>query len=403
MQKKLDYLLTGSLALVIAMIPFKPIWGSYSMIILAVISITNVILLKKFEKLPLFVYALIFAFIVRVLWIFRADDFSNAVGKLETEFGLFVFPFIFSLFRVTPVMKIFAVRVYALVMMSIMIYGFCRLALYFQNSPYSFTEYTLFHLDPVWFWNHSRNFAQSMLTWEWAHYSFINVMLIYGMHLLVYQEYKTKLDKVLLILYVVMALIFLIYTGSRIGFIAYLFAAIGYALLSFNFIFKKKVLFLGAGCVFAFVLTIFLIKWGEKIEPIRYHYWSRAVDAIRVSPYLGHGTGSTHSIMREPEFEQKIGWTVNHPHNQYLTELLQFGIIGSIPLFAFFGLALWHGLTFRDKALISLVITFMVFMITEAPVNTNKGLVPFILLISLLANYGQAVFMKNSDKLKPEP
>jgi O-antigen ligase len=389
-KRKLDYLLISSLTLVIVAIPFRPVWGSYSIIILTVIAFTNAIFLKKFEKLPLFVYVLVIVFIVRILWIFRADDFSYAVGKLETEFGLFVFPLIFSLFRVTPEMKTLAVRVYALVMMSIMIYGFYRLGLYFQNSPYTFTEYTLFHLDPAWFWEHSRNFAQSMLTWEWAHYSFINVMLIYGIHLLVYQESKTKLDKTLLPLYAVMAMLFLVYTGSRIGFIAYLSAAIGYALLSFKFVFKKRILFLGIVCVLAFAVTICLIKWGNKIEPIRYHYWSRAVDAIKINPYLGHGTGSAKFIMSEPEFEQKIGWTVNHPHNQYLTELLQFGFIGSIPLFAFFFLGIWHGLTFRDKALISIIITFMVFMITEAPVNTNKGLVPFVLLISILANVGRS-------------
>lgn len=384
---KLNYFLIGSVSAVILAIPFRPLWSSYSIILLAAVGLGNAIILKKIEKQLLFLYLLGAAYIVRVIWIFRAEDFSYALGRLETEFPLLAFPLIFSTFNVTSKIKSIAVRVYCVMMMMTMAYSFFQLILYFQDSPYTFSEYTLFHLDPIWFWEHSRNFAQKMLTWEGAHYSFISIAVLYGLHLVLYIERKTKEDKWLLTIYAAMTFLFLVYTGSRIGFFAFVAALIGYAVFSGKLIFENKslsVVFFGL-CIF--VLIVGLSKWGSQIEPIRYHYWSRAVTAIKEDLLLGHGTGAGRIIMHEPEFEQKIGWEVNHPHDQYLTELMQFGLLGSIPLFLFLLFAMWHGLVFKDRELLSVLLTGMIFMITEAPFNSNKGIVPFVFLICLLANF----------------
>jgi|GEM_PF-5919610 len=386
-KRKLDYLLLVSLLLVILAIPFRPVWGSYTIVLLAVIGLANAVILKRIEKQPLFVYLLGVAYIVRVLWIFRAEDFPYALGRLETEFPLLAFPLIFSTFDVTHKLKRLGVRIYCLVMMMTMTYGFFQLILYFQNSPYTFLEYTQFHLDPEWFWENSRHFAQKMLTWEGAHYSFINIAILYGLHLFFYIENKSKVDKLLLIIYAVMTFLFLVYTGSRIGFFAFVAALIGYAVFSNKLIFEKKWMSLSFFFLGIFVFVACLSKWGAQIEPVRYHYWSRAVTAIEGKLLLGHGTGSGWIIMHEPEFEQKIGWAVNHPHNQYLSELMQFGLLGSMPLFLFFLAATWHGLVVKDRELLSVIFTGMVFMITEAPLNSNKGIVPFVLLICLLANF----------------
>jgi len=327
-----------------------------------------------------------------------AEDFKYGIKSLETELPLLIFPFMFSTIHVSETIRKRVSKVYAITMILTIVYGFWQLAVYFKTtSPYGFWEYTQFHLDPAWFWEHSRHFAQSMLTWDWIHYSFINISIIYGLHLLVYLDNRAIWDRILLTVYVVLAVLFLIYTGSRIGLFAFAIAIVSYITFSFEVVFvRSRISFLLILSLIIGVIII-LVLWGNEIDAIRYHYWSRAVESIKLSPFIGHGTGATRLVMTEPEFEAITGWSVNHPHNQYLSELVQFGVVGSLPLFAFMIYGIRHSLQNRDMRTLCLIITGMVFMITESPLNSNKGIVPFILLVCLSVKKTETKLRKSTD------
>jgi O-antigen ligase len=375
-----------SLVLVVVTIPFKPVWGSYSIIALGIAGILNLINSRKVEVLPFFSYLLVIAFLVRVAWLASADDFLYGLGRLETEFPLFIIPLIFSMFIVSNQIKALFIRAYVVTMICIMLYAFFRLGVYIKDAPYSFLDYTLFHLDPVWFWKHSRYFAQNMLTWDYAHYTFTTIMVLYGLQLLTCLEEKRFGDKILMIVFLLLTILFLLYTGSRIGLLAFVGLLFVYFISSLKFFFERRITVIGTLIGLSVLAVSILIKYGESIDPVRYQYASWALDAIADKPILGHGTGSAKAIMHHPEFEKEVGYSVNHPHNQFLSELLQFGILGSLPLLSFLGLSIWYAFVHRNREILLILFTAFLLMITEAPINSNKGLVPLLVILFLVIN-----------------
>jgi hypothetical protein len=127
----------------------------------------------------------------------------------------------------------------------------------------------------------------------------------------------------------------------------------------------------------------------------RYQYAVVAISAWKEKPILGLGTGSSKSVMRDIDFVKSLGFeetsrfndhpAITHPHNQFLNELLQFGIFGIVPLLWLVATIIqqsWKAQNY-DFLLFGVVITL--FMLIEAPFNSNKGVVPFALVTTLLA------------------
>ncbi|HEX8060206.1 MAG TPA: O-antigen ligase family protein [Cyclobacteriaceae bacterium] len=385
--RTIDYGLKFSLALAIVLIPFRPIWGSYATILLGVVALANWIYTRKWEGFSLLSCCLIAMYIVRVIWLLRSPDLHVGSRTLETGSPLIGIPLIFSFFVLTNGRKEFAIRAYILMGIGLMLYSFWQLVIYFQtSSPYPFWHYTMVHLDPRWFWDSSRYFSYNMLNWDGAHYSFITVMLVYGMHLAVFFENKTRFDKWIAVAYVILFLLFQMYAGSRIGLLILGISLILYAVLAIPGIFRSKAVFASLSVAGVCLIIFVLVRWGTQLDHSRYLYAKYTLAAVKQHPLLGHGTGAGEFILNDPSMEKEVGWVVNHPHNQLLADVLEYGIIGTIPLVAFMALGLLQGFHNRDKALLAVIVTALIFMLTEAPLNSNKGLVPLVFVTSLLFN-----------------
>lgn len=386
MPRTLDYALKVSLALAIVLIPFRAIWGSYAIILLGAVALANGVYLKKWDGFSLLSYALIAMYLVRVIWLLRSPDVGYGARTLETASPLIGIPLIFSFFTLTADRKRFAMRAYIMMCVGIMLYSFIQLAIYFQTSPYSFSDYTMFHLDPTWFWETSRYFSFNMLNWQGAHYSFITVILIYGMHLALFFRDKTTFDKWMAPIYAVLFVAFQVYAGSRIGLLIFLASAGAYAIFAVPGFFRSRVVFTTLSISAAVIVVFLMVRFGSDVNHERYVYAKYALAAIRQHPLLGHGTGAGEFVLNDPNMEKEIGWVVNHPHNQFLAELLEYGIIGTIPFIAFVCIGLLNGFDHKDKALLAVMITALLFMLSEAPFNSNKGVVPLVFVTSLLFN-----------------
>jgi len=70
--------------------------------------------------------------------------------------------------------------------------------------------------------------------------------------------------------------------------------------------------------------------------------WPHVVDKIVESPFVGYGRLAMRRIGLTEELGQKYGASeaFPHPHNMYLETLLDNGILGSIPIFLFWGMIL---------------------------------------------------------------
>lgn len=385
-EQVLTYSIISLVVLLILTIPFTPKWGSLVLITLGVVGIFNVVYRRESFRAPLFFYFLAGAYVVRIVWLLRATDIAYGLKCLETESPLLAIPVIFSLFKLTDREKKFAADVFILMGFSIMIYSFFHLYAFILNSSYAFTDYLIAHL------NNRKQFSEAnMLNWRFALPSFLSVIIIYGFTLFFLDKRTTSRRTILLVIYACAAIVFIILSGSRFGLFMFVFAGFFCLTIRLSRSLKRSALIVGvlvlvgAAFIMMFIPQSRSKAFYEKLDPLRIAQIERALGEWQKKPWLGYGTGSTKEVIRNVEWE-KIDQIFNHPHNQYLTELIQFGIIGSIPLMMFLITAFAFGIKTGNRELICILVLFSIFMLVESPINSNKGLVPFLVVVSLLVN-----------------
>lgn len=97
--------------------------------------------------------------------------------------------------------------------------------------------------------------------------------------------------------------------------------------------------------------------YQERSEPtsagLRIEYWKKSLQFIREAPLVGHGTGSIRDLFQKAvagDAVQASGHVVANPHNQTLAVAIQWGLVGSIVLYAMW---LIHLLLFRGPGLVA--------------------------------------------------
>ena len=101
--------------------------------------------------------------------------------------------------------------------------------------------------------------------------------------------------------------------------------------------------------------------------------WPYVIEEIEKSPLVGYGRMAMIRIGLAGEMRE-IGLEFSHPHNVYLDTLLDNGIVGSLPIFLFWGLVLIYSTRlFRSKDTLSSVIGGVVFSLTFAQLVSGIG------------------------------
>jgi O-antigen ligase len=371
--------------LVIISIPFPPIWGSVAIAIFGLSSLYFLIKEKKIYRVSGFFYLLSAAYLVRIIWMMGSSDISYALKTIETEAPLIIFPILLSLNRLSLRLRVLGIKVYIIVACSVMFFSFLRLSIYVLNSPYKddFFGYLWIHL------NNGYVFWRNIMDWEFAHPSFLGAFMVYGMLMVIKLGTSVK-HKIVIFVYIVGLIIFSLLTGSRSNLVL--------LALSFGVLFVlnrctkiKQMILLGSVIFLALIIGI---NNYDEIDSRRFQFAKIAISSIVDRPLLGYGTGSQKAIMNDTVHARDIGFVntaalgleVNHPHNQYLTELVQFGLIGSIPFFLFLFATIFNAYKDQNILFITLMIIIMAFMMVEAPINSNKGLIPLLLAIILLSD-----------------
>jgi O-antigen ligase len=391
MDKHDEYLLRGSLCLVIVMIPFKPIWGSYTLILLSAIELYCLIRRRKWEQPPTLFFLFAALYLLRIVGVLWTEDIEN-IGRLETEIPLLAIPLILSLSLPSQETIQLALRVFVLMTLAVMVYAFAQLSFYIAHSGMTLSEYVSLHFETAQY------YAQlNMLTWNFAHYSFLSVMIIYAMHILVYSGINGAWRWIFIAAFSALALLFFIFTGSLAGQALFVIAWITYACVKLRRFFSMKLIVVLVAIGIAGATLLITIPSGRKYMEAkdlqRYQYTIVSLDAIKEKPLFGHGTGATQKIIQDSVRAARLGFDgnvyegmdANHPHNQFLTEAIQFGIIGMIPLLIFLGVSFYEACNRRNWTLLCIIVTAAFFMLIESPINSNKGVVPLVLLVCLLS------------------
>jgi O-antigen ligase len=383
----------------IMVIPLSPKWSNYLLIVI------GIVVLRKFYSeprvrnryhLPKHLYFLMVAFLVRVIWLIGSNNLSYGLRTLETEIPLLVIPLLFASVDLSLRSRRLLVDTYILMCLLLMAYSFVILFNYIRVSEYTIWNYWETHFVTAQYYS-----MLNMLSWSSVSYSFLSMIVLYGFNLIVIRDRRTRVSIVFTGVYVATAFAFIMVAGSLAGLAIMVTSLLAYAL----FFTYKKIAIKPVGAV-AFILFLIAILYVGHlnlrdrlygIDPQRYQLFSVAWDAWKERPFLGYGTGSQKEIVQNIRIAEQLGFKkedypgplVNHPHNQFLTELLQFGLLGSLPLLLFFGFSFAYAIKNNSPALFVTLLTVACYMMIESPINSNKGLVPFVVLICILSHPGK--------------
>lgn len=374
-------------------IPLSPRWGNYCLIILGIIALILFQRERRIYVLPDYLYILIGLYLVRVIWLIPADDIRYGFRTLETELPILAIPLLFTFVNVDTKLRLLLMNTFILMAFLIMVYSFGSLLLYVATSEYTVWNYWETHFVTAQYYS-----MLNMLSWSYVHYSFLSLIILYGLNLVIYRQDKSGPFKAFGWIYALLAMAFVVTAGSVAGVAIMILCYLTYFLIWIYKAFGLRtlaVMILIGGIVSVLLLARFNVKEQFfRLDPQRYYLFSVAWETWKERPMFGYGTGAQKAIMQDMGNAAALGipaadYTgplVNHPHNQFLTELLQFGLIGSVPLFFFLGSALRTSVREGNWILVVTVLTLAASMLVESPISSNKGAVPFVLLLCILPN-----------------
>jgi O-antigen ligase len=117
-------------------------------------------------------------------------------------------------------------------------------------------------------------------------------------------------------------------------------------------------------------------KAADK-EEYRMIRWEAAIDIIKESPIIGHGSGSEIELLKEKYFEKKLYNSYLHElnaHNQYLSFLINFGLIGLIVYLLTLAWGVREAIKNKDVMLLSFMILVIIVSLSEDLLDVNKGI-----------------------------
>jgi O-antigen ligase len=230
-----------------------------------------------------------------------------------------------------------------------------------------------------------------LLAFKWTSYdhpSFLCVIYLFALPAGLYlrRKYHT-ISTTEVILLIVLEVAVIAFTGARIGIAIFLLLFL--MMLAYAVPLKRKIITPGLIVVLLSITVIILslsdVPFIDRFkDPIREQLRETAMASIKEEPLLGVGTGGMRAIIYTPEMTEITGLTLSYPHNQYLGEVMHFGIIGAIPLFATLIYLLIMAIRHKNFLLLSLMIILFVFMITEMPFDLYKSINYFLFFTSLL-------------------
>ncbi len=236
------------------------------------------------------------------------------------------------------------------------------------------------------------------------------MITIYSIILIFYAKEKLFENKIFRTTFLIMVFNFCLITGSRIGLILF-FILLTFLIVHFFSIPLKTLMAFVIGAIIIFSLTLII---GNKVIPVhendfvRYQFSIISINAIKERPIFGFGTNGQGRVIQSEERARRAGFSstiyygmgVNHPHNQFLTEVLQFGLFGSLPFFLMLLTMIKDAIKNKRVYLFALFIVSTLFMCVESPLNSNKGIIPFLFIISCMSAF--PFYFKDESDLSKE-
>ncbi|MDR0814756.1 MAG: O-antigen ligase family protein [Bacteroidales bacterium] len=386
-----------SIALFLATLPLKTNYNTWAMVIMLVAMLIAFIIHKPrtFRWQPVF-YALCAFFFIKIIGYFYTEDPYLAQKRLDNGIQLVLFPIIFSMVQFSKENVTLLLRFFVWVVIAFCGFGLLSYAAIVPGPDW----------DMVW---NGKLYAPLLTMWpaHW-HPSFDSTIVLMAVPISLSLPQPLRRRGVryfgewlFRILGVTLPTAFTVLSGARVGIVAIpLLLALAYL-----FYCRFKPLFKWGLAVAGVLAAVFIVhqfpQADDKFEdPIRKNMRAMAIDAIKEKPLFGWGTGYVAPLIQSEERAQRVGLETPYEfgqfHNQYLEEVVQFGIPGALVLLLLIGWLLYLGVRKKDFLLLSLLLIYLMFFWTETVLETFKGITPFAFWVCFLAGT-QGERLDNSD------
>ena len=249
-----------------------------------------------------------------------------------------------------------------------------------HRMGFAFSDFIQFHKTMI-----GSSFPFFML-YGWSgtpHPSFNVLWIMAGMSCSFYLADKRYISRFELLCGIMLMLLIVIGTQSRIGYVMWFiiaFCGIIYSLRNYKLALSAVLLFLAVGgYIFARLHTDSLRNLYT--DPAREQLFQIARDYLRADPWVGSGLGGmTYEYVESViGYEFKSWWPqyqdaeTMYPHNQFLGDWMQSGIMGLIVLIGLIGCGFYEAIKSRSFIGIAYMTALFFFMMIEMPLHYLGG------------------------------
>lgn len=380
-QAPTQHFLLFTIALFLISLPLKI---NYTNCTMAFMSLTMIIAFirnksRHFTWQPIF-YVLCAIYLMNVIGLLYTGDFKLGTRRLDTIIVLLIFPVIFSMVQFPKKSVILLLRFFVWLVII-----FCTFGLLSYVTIVPGMTWDMVYKD-------SKLYAPLLMMWPaHPHPSYVSTILLMAVPIALYLRFQDgrQITFIEMLLGVSLPIVFTMLGGARVGMmIAPLLLGLGYLFYCrFRPALKWGLVVVGIAAV-AGLLQLFPKADDRFVDPVRVDLRRTAISAVKERPVLGWGTGYVSPLIRSEERAHHLGIETPHPldrfHNQYLEDVVQFGIPGILILLTLIAWVLWLGIQNKDYLLLSFLAIYVIFFWTESALYNSKGVVPFAFWLCFL-------------------
>ncbi len=386
-----DRIQNTCLALFILVIPFELI---FTPIALTILIISHLIFGSKNERntsflMPLPVWLIIILFLLHPAGMLINEELEFSYKRIDTQLLMFFVPLALLLVNLKPkqitIIKktiILSSVIFCLLAITLLIYN---LIVNFEHKgDYNFVQTSMYHF----------HYPYDVL--------YINIAYI----LLLFNKFFNKFKLAISTLF----FIIIVLSGVRIGLAMFFLLTVTYTFFNFKRLVNIRSLLILLGLIILGLIMIknskyasdkffdslekigfdtgkYVSEIGEKYHKIslREKLWSSAKQAFSENrnKIIGYGPQGSREVLdrtyKEKNLNQLIGL---NSHNQYLTTLLNNGIIGLLILISIISIGFISSLNKKSAQNFLLVFVIAIAFITESMLERQKGVTIFTVILT---------------------
>lgn len=353
----------------------------------ALMAVANMLVNKTYRKPHWLFYFLLAFVLLRLVGSFNTSPFYRYWDRM---ISFIVIPLAFSCFRFSAktlqkILLVFVRMVVIYLVVTIVLWWYHVLQADINPLSWLTSKLNLSQEHTVYFWTSA---------WSgFEHPSFNSIYIIAGLIgiicLVKVNRNKLNISLLEVVLVSAISLFTTMVFESRIGFVIVLSIIIFSYLY---FLWNRKKIFIANALLIA-IASIFLFSHFSQQaknfinDDVRKLNYTLAIHYIKDHPWWGTGyyeqaeaLSGEAAKLELTEWEQYIVRT--YTHNQFLGDMVQFGVVGLVVLLSLLISLVVAGIMFRSYTLLAFTFTLFMFMLIEEPLYIQAGITRFTLFFS---------------------